>query len=227
MEKKKVGETEMLRLDSFAIEGAKSESEAGIVRVKSRRDHAVPARVLDARAVSAVVLRSNPAAVEEVDRKRRELTERLDAVRADYRYWAGLFQSESAMLEFLERIKRRGVEMRAELESLPVYPTLRECGDDVLRDLVLMVHWVGTQINVGKELSAEQVATIADSIYDVYGHLRVEDVANCFRHAVILAAGPVQRLDTQVVMSWLRHYEEQRQQRALMRHELLHSKSKT
>lgn len=77
--------------------------------------------------------------------------------------------------------------------------------------IVLIINDVVQFFNVGKTMNDNQVAQTADLILDNFGYLKIEDFKYCFSLAKMGHFGQVyDRLDGQIILSWLSKYEDER-----------------
>lgn len=68
--------------------------------------------------------------------------------------------------------------------------------------------------NVGKNMNDVQVAMTADLIIEQYWHLKMEEIKYCFRRA--MSEGKLfDRLDGNIILGWLRTYDEERTEEAI------------
>ncbi len=65
--------------------------------------------------------------------------------------------------------------------------------------------------NAGETMSDTQVAMTVDLIIEEYPHLKTDDLKLCFKNAMKLKYGQIyNRIDGQVVLSWLKKYNSER-----------------
>lgn len=73
--------------------------------------------------------------------------------------------------------------------------------------LSIMVGHAVMFFNVGKTMDAGQIALTCDLIADAYPYFKLEDLALCFRKAMMLEYGKLyDRMDGAVIMEWLGRY---------------------
>lgn len=72
--------------------------------------------------------------------------------------------------------------------------------------VVLAVSEVVLFFNVGKNMSASQIALTTDLILEQYWYLTVEEIKACFRRAM-RSAKVYDRLDGNIILGWLRDYD--------------------
>lgn len=72
--------------------------------------------------------------------------------------------------------------------------------------IVLAVSEVVLFFNVGKNMSASQIALTTDLILEQYWYLTVEEIKACFRRAM-RSAKVYDRLDGNIILGWLRDYD--------------------
>lgn len=66
-------------------------------------------------------------------------------------------------------------------------------------------------LNVGKNMSADQIKMAAPMIYESYNHLKPEDIALCFKNIIRGKYGPIyDRIDVSVILDALAKYEAER-----------------
>lgn len=92
----------------------------------------------------------------------------------------------------------------------------RQDGKAVARAVVgKLVADVVKFFNVGKTMSAQQIATTTDLILEEFPHLKPVDIHLCFSMAKKGKFGPVyDRVDGQVIIGWLSEYDWMRQDEA-------------
>lgn len=73
--------------------------------------------------------------------------------------------------------------------------------------LSIMVGNVVLFFNVGKTMSVKQVAMTCDLILEAFPYFKLEDLALCFKKAMLLEYGKLyDRMDGGVIIEWLRKY---------------------
>lgn len=68
--------------------------------------------------------------------------------------------------------------------------------------------------NVGKNMNDTQVAVTVDLILESFWHLKLEEIKYCFRRAM-MREKLFDRLDGNIIISWLREYDDERTEEAM------------
>ena len=186
-----------------------------------------------AQAASAIAA-LNVGQLENVEKKRAELDAQLDEARAKYKYWKTLFEDKNRQQQILNSVIRKGNELKAEIEKLPKFPTLRELqatevGEQDLRgDIDLLLIWVDAQFNLKQPLSDAQLDTIPALIMEHCATLRLEEIGLCFKNAILGKYGKnYNRLDTEVIIGWLNQYMKDKNEMAAERRERMYESLKS
>ena len=89
---------------------------------------------------------------------------------------------------------------------------IRKFGEPQARAvLVILIADALEFFNVGNPMSATQVATTVDLIIEEYPYMKTDDFKLCFKNAMKMKYGNIyNRIDGQVIMSWLREYNKER-----------------
>ena len=89
---------------------------------------------------------------------------------------------------------------------------IRKFGEPQARAvLVILIADALEFFNVSNTMSATQVATTVDLIIEEYPYMKTDDFKLCFKNAMKMKYGNIyNRIDGQVIMSWLREYNKER-----------------
>lgn len=99
------------------------------------------------------------------------------------------------------------------LSNEPAIGTIiRKFGEPQARAvLVILIADALEFFNVGNTMSATQVAMTVDLIIEEYPYMKTDDFKLCFRNAMKMKYGEnYNRIDGQIIMSWLREYNKER-----------------
>lgn len=81
--------------------------------------------------------------------------------------------------------------------------------------LAIMVGNVVHFFNVGKTMDKQQVVTTCNLIIDAFPYFKLEDLALCFKKAMLLEYGKLyDRIDGAIIIEWLRKYARSRDEYA-------------
>lgn len=91
----------------------------------------------------------------------------------------------------------------------------RDVGDTDLRALLtIAVTELCDFFNVGKNMSAAQIALTVDLIAERYWYMKLEEIKSCFRRAM-RSARVYDRMDGNLILGWLAEYDDERTAEAM------------
>lgn len=162
---------------------------------------------------------------------RIEAEDQLISLRKSYHF----FKTNKGVAERIKHmasIKAAAVELKKELEKIPVVPTLFELAkqneESIMGTLQLMIINVVEYYKTSEIMKGAMVEEIALRAILTFGGLTLEDVALCFHRAKNGQLGQIyNRIDGGVIMEWLLAYQEEVQSIGMERNRRLHNQGKT
>jgi hypothetical protein len=176
------------------------------------------------------LMRVDVREIERMNAERELLKNEVERLRRKYADLLDLFSSQERQSLELDAITAHAERIKTCIQAIPMFQTIGEAmvAQEVatIRELATLVQWADAQINTSKGLSNEQVATVAEAIAVQYKHLLIEDIAAAFRQAVLKPDAPIIRLDAQVLMLWVKKYDDARSARIAEQHDRNHQMTK-
>jgi hypothetical protein len=176
------------------------------------------------------LMRVDVREIERMNAEREMLQAEVERLRRKYVDLLDLFASKDRQQLELDAIATNANRLKERMQAIPEFKTIGEAMQTqevaTIRELATLAQWADAQINTSKGLSNEQLATVAEAIAVQYKHLLIEDVAAAFRQAVLKPDAPIMRLDAQVLMLWVKKYDDARSARIMEQHERKHQMTK-
>lgn len=164
---------------------------------------------------------------------RLNVEEQLVSLRKSYKFFKEN-KGIDGRIQHMITIKGIAAELKQQLATIPVVPTLFEAANeneerltDTLQLMIInLVEYYKTSEIMGKDMIYE----IALRIVLTFGGLTLEDIALCFHQAKSgqIGNGKIyNRIDGGVIMEWLNHYQANVQFIGMERNRRLHNQGKT
>jgi len=156
--------------------------------------------------------------------EKRELQETLEANRRKYLHYKK--HRAPYAIYIMQELKRESERIKAQLANLPDYKQMRD-DEEVAKDVMELILWVTEQLNINKNMSAEQVASCAHMIIEEFPSLYLEELALILKNALAGKYGEIyDRIDTNIMLKWIRAYQKEKSELGKERNESQHASTK-
>lgn len=167
--------------------------------------------------VNRAVLYTDVNMLNKARSEREALESEIEQLRDRYTYFKELFSSPQKQSELLGMIEKNAKSLIAKRDGLPPKPvSLRNAtkGNEksTKKNIAALLIWLNSQFNVANPLTKDQIEGLVDAILIEYDELWIEDVAMCFKGALLRQKNGFNTyiLDVPTILGWLTTYREKK-----------------
>jgi len=117
-----------------------------------------------------------------------------------------------------------------DLENLPAYYTLREIKvfdeDGLIQDIMELLLWLDEQLSLNNKMSTAQITNCAYMVAEEFAGICLEEVGIALKQGLNGHFGEIYRLDTNVILNWLRKYRKEKAELIREMNESQHASTK-
>lgn len=132
--------------------------------------------------------------------------------------------------EIIQGLSSERGHVLAKIHELPAYYTIRELKeqdeDTLVQDLMELLLWLDEQVSINNKMTQQQVVNCAYMVAEEFAGMCLEEIGIALKQGLNGHFGEIYRLDTNVILNWLRKYHKEKAELIREMNESQHASSK-